>query len=77
MRQGTGANIHDAAVLGYEVATGEDTGIQLRSSVAHQSGVRMARGESAADITKDIAKDTALNLGTFGIYGTAKEQSAL
>jgi RHS repeat-associated protein len=70
----TGANIHDAAVLGYEAATGEDTGVQLRSSVAQQSGERMARGESAGDITKDILKDTALNMGTFGVYGTAKEQ---
>ena len=72
----TGANIHDAAVLGYEVATGEDTGIQLRSSVAQASGQAIASGDPLAhlDLTKQIAIDTAANVATFGIYGTAKEQ---
>ena len=72
----TGANIHDAAVLGFEVTTGVDTGIGLRSSVAQASGQAIASGDPLAhlDVTQQIGIDTAANIATFGIYGTAKEQ---
>ena len=72
----TGANIHDAAVLGFEVTTGVDTGIELRSSVAQMSGEAIASGDPLAhlDVTQDVAVNTFANVVTFGIYGTAKEQ---
>jgi len=72
----TGANIHDAAVLGFEVATGVDTGIGLRSSVAQMSGEAIASGDPLAhlDVTRSVALNTAANVVTFGVYGTAKEQ---
>jgi RHS repeat-associated protein len=70
----TGANIADATALTVEAATGIDTGYQLRSGTAEQAARRMAAGESAASVTGSIAGNTALNVATFGIYGTAKEQ---
>lgn len=72
----TGANILDAGVLSFELATGVDTGYELRSSVAQMTGERIASGDPMAhlDVTQEVAGDTALNLVTFGIYGTAKEQ---
>jgi hypothetical protein len=76
----TVARIHDASVLSYEFATGQSTGIELRSSLAESTGERLARGESAASITFDVAHgiamstvDLGFNTVSGGLYGTLKQ----
>lgn len=47
--------IADAGVLGFEAATGFDTGYGLRSQTARSAGQRMAAGEWVGDVTQDTA----------------------
>jgi RHS repeat-associated protein len=70
----TAANIADASVLTYELATGTETGLGMNSAAAQSAAARMGAGESAASVTADTLKETALGIGTFGTYGTIRDQ---
>jgi len=56
------ATILDAGVLTLQATTGKGSNYQLRSSLGRSTAERMARGESAADITQEIGIDVAMNL---------------
>src|SRR5262249_19244244 len=69
---------YETLAMAYDVenlAIGRD--VPLESKLGLMAQERLARGDSVGDIIKDSAIDTGLNLGTAGLYGTAKEYGSI